>query len=268
MKQMAIIDDKFVLKLENLRTKLRNILLDKKIYKEEDEMLENLIEAVKELNPGNCLNDFLNGDLTSYVNNEVTSIRASCFMNMPRLEKVRLDNALNILQQSFNGCTRLKHLYLPKVQKIDSGTSGFINNTQIENLILPELINFGDWYTFYLATLRRLIAPKCTTIQPHAPFMQDTIRLLDCRLCFETSQANLEIYICRSTSTIPKLSNANYIRNIKEIYVTETIIEQFKTATNWSVYVDKIKPIEGSKYEPLNWYEEEDWYKEEMAVWE
>lgn len=51
MKQMAIIDDKFVLKLENLRTKLRNILLDKKIYKEEDEMLENLIEAVKELNP-------------------------------------------------------------------------------------------------------------------------------------------------------------------------------------------------------------------------
>lgn len=27
---MAIIDDKFVLKLENLRTKLRNILLDKK----------------------------------------------------------------------------------------------------------------------------------------------------------------------------------------------------------------------------------------------
>lgn len=52
-------------------------------------MLENLIEAVKELNPGNCLNDFLNGDLTSYVNNEVTSIRVSCFMNMPRLEKVR-----------------------------------------------------------------------------------------------------------------------------------------------------------------------------------
>lgn len=265
---MAIIDDKFVLKLENLRMKLRNILLDKKIYKEEDEMLENLIEVVKELNPGNCLNDFLNGDLTSYVNNEVTSIRASCFMNMPRLEKVRLDNALNILQQSFNGCTRLKHLYLPKVQTINSSASGFISNTQIENLILPELISFSDWYTFYLATLRRLIAPKCTTVQPHTPFIQDTIRLLDCRLCFEISQANLEIYICRSTSTIPKLSNANFIRNIKEIYVTETIIEQFKTATNWSVYADKIKPIEGSKYEPLNWYEEEEWYKEEMKVWE
>lgn len=268
MKQMAIIDDKFVLKLENLRTKLRNILLDKKIYKEEDEMLENLIEAVKELNPGNCLNDFLNGDLTSYVNNEVTSIRAFCFMNMPRLEKVRIDNALNILQQSFNGCTRLKHLYLPKVQKIDSGTSGFINNTQIENLILPELINFGDWYTFYLATLRRLIAPKCTTIQRSSPFISDTLRLLDCRLNVTMSQANLEIYICRSTSTIPNLANADFIRNIKEIYVTETIIEQFKTATNWSVYADKIKPIEGSKYENLEWYKNEQWYAEEMSVWE
>lgn len=82
------------------------------------------------------------------------------------------------------------------------------------------------------------------------------------------SQANLEIYICRSTSTIPNLANADFIRNIKEIYVTETIIEQFKTATNWSVYADKIKPIEGSKYENLEWYKNEQWYAEEMSVWE
>lgn len=265
---MAVVNDLYILQLDRIRENLRNILMDKGFIKNKDATLEELVEAVKALNPENCVNEFLNGDLTSYVNNEVTSIRMGSFVGMPRLEKIRLDNVLNILQQSFNGCTRLKHLYLPKVQKIDSGTSGFIKNTQIENLILPELINFGDWYTFYLATLRRLIAPKCTTIQRSQPFILDTLRLLDCRLNITISQANLEIYICRSTSTIPNLANADFIRNIKEIYVTETIIEQFKTATNWSVYADKIKPIEGSKYEDLDWYKNEEWYAEEMSVWE
>ena len=265
---MAVVNDLFILQLDRLREKLRNILMDKGIIKDKNATLEELVEAVKALNPENCVKDFLNGDLISYVNNEITSIRVGCFTGMPRLEKVRLDNALNILQQSFNDCTRLKHLHLPKVQKITSSNSGFISRTQIENLILPELVSFSDWYTFYTPDLRRLIAPKCTTIQPHKPFIDDTIRLLDCRLCFEFSQANLEIYVCRSTSTIPKLSNAGLIRNVKEIYVTEKIIESFKTATNWSVYADKIKPIEGSKYEDLDWYKNEDWYAEEMSVWE
>ena len=69
-------------------------------------------------------------------------------------------------------------------------------------------------------------------------------------------------------SSIPPCSNIAHFSNIEEIYISQDYVESMKKATNWSTYADKIKPLEGSKYESLNWYENEDWYKEEMAVWQ
>ena len=66
---------------------------------------------------------------------------------------------------------------------------------------------------------------------------------------------------------MPKVTTLNSLNTI-EIYVPQAIIETYKQATNWTTYADCFKALEGSKYEDVEWYKNEEWYAEEMSVWE
>lgn len=269
---MAVVSDLYILQLDRIREKLRNTLMDKGIIKDTDATLEELVEAVKFLNSENCLDNFLENNIKIFSNRNIRTLKARAFEAMTSLEKVRLDNCVVANAGCFNDCSNLKHLYLPKLQQIFSSTLGFIYGTNVENLILPELYSIiGGWYTFQSNKLKRIIIPKNSTLGKQS-YIANTLELLECAYtAFDgaiNTQGKMHLIILRNVQNIPTLATTSFFPNIEEIYITESLVDQLKLATNWSVYADKIKPIEGSKYEDLEWYKKEEWYAEEMSVWE
>ena len=71
--------------------------------------------------------------------------------------------------------------------------------------------------------------------------------------CFVDCTA-LEALILPSKTLLPFERNNTFVRSgvangTGYIYVPSVLLEEYKTATNWSVYADQFRAIEGSEYE-------------------
>lgn len=269
---MAVVNDLYILQLDRIREKLRNILMDKGILKDKEATLEELVEAVKITNEKNSLSNLLSNELESITDDEILRLRPYSLYGLTTLTKAHFENLTYIAPSAFYNCTNLKNIYAPNVTEIDAGMPYHtFTNTQIENLIFPKakLAGTNGYYAFHSTKLKRLIIPK-TTVLKQTPFANtNTLEVLDTSItAWNDKQTNLKTLIFRNTSKMPSLSSIDNLQNIEEIYCLNQFVEELKKATNWSVYADKIKPIEGSKYEDLDWYKNEQWYAEEMSVWE
>lgn len=266
---MAVVDDNYILKLEQLRIKLIGILRSKEMIVDENETLDNLIPMVDKISNLKGLYDRLSGSLTELNDNNINLLSSYSLASNPTLKKVKLNNVINIKSNCFSQCTGLTNIYLPQVLTISSYC--FSGCSSLVNIILPNVTTLGQTYVFSdCSKLKRIIIPKSLSSGGGGNFFNGCSNLI----LYETSGSigcntqNLEVLILRKQDQLQALSSVTFIANIKEIYVHQELLETYKTATNWSTYADKIKPLEGSKYESLTWYEDEDWYKEEMSVWQ
>lgn len=265
---MAIVDDNLILKLENFRTKVIQVLKEKGITIDEDAKLDDaLVEAIDSISTSQGLDDYITDDIVDYINQKLMQLGQYKFYYMPTIHNVKCDAVINIGKYTLYGCSSLKHLYFPNVVSIEEHV---FHTLGCENLILPNLKTMGLACFVNTTTLKRLIIPKCISLSDHACSITG-IYLLDAGntslIPSSSSMPNLTILVLRR-NLLTTLENRSCIQSIEEIYVPQDLIESYKVATNWTTYADKFKPLEGSKYEPLNWYEEEEWYKEEMKVWE
>lgn len=261
-------DYAYLMELENFRTKVIQVLKEKGITIDDNAKLDDtLVKAIDSISTLQGLDDYIRGDIVDYINQKLMQLGQYKFYNMPTIHNVRCDAVINIGNYSLYSCSSLKHLYFPNVVSIGEHVFHTIG---CENLILPNLRTMGFACFVNTATLKRLIIPKCVSLTDHSCSITG-ICLLDAGntslICSSSSMPNLTILVLRN-NVLTTLENRSCIQSIEEIYVPQDLIESYKVATNWSVYADKFKPLEGSKYEPLNWYEEEAWYKEEMKVWE
>jgi hypothetical protein len=262
-------DYAYLMELENFRTKIIQVLKEKGITIDDNAKLDDtLIKAIDSISTLQGLNEYVSGDIEEYVNNEIRYVPAYTLTSRANLRKVRMDNLITIGGSScFYSNSSLKYF---KADNLTSLHNSFLNNSIVENLVLPNLITGGYLAISDIPCLRRLVVPKLQTGLNNTNL--NSVELCDIGSNDRITDAYLKsvkIFITRKEGTILALPSATkHITNPKEIYVPQDLIEQYKVATNWATYADKFKPLEGSKYEPLNWYEEEAWYKEEMKVWE
>ena len=66
-----------------------------------------------------------------------------------------------------------------------------------------------------------------------------------------TKIGNSAFYGCKALTSItceattpPTLNSSNNLSNVTAVYVPAGSVEAYKTATNWSYYADKIRPIQ------------------------
>ena len=265
---MAIVDDKYIIELERLRSELVDILKNKGVVVNNNNTLNELIPMRNKLIETDGINKYLSGSINEFINDNITTLRTYSFYADATLEKVKCDNLEN-LTSSFINCTSLKHIWFPKLTTILLIQT--FQNSILENAILPSLNRAGGDYFLLcnIKTLKRVITPLLErSISGSCFSTNNCIEIVDGK--YNAISANrlpqCKIFISRRTK-IPTLSDVSFIPNIEEIYIAESLVEQLKSATNWSVYADKIKPLEGSKYENLEWYKNEQWYAEEMSVW-
>lgn len=261
-------DYDYLMGIENFRTKVVQVLKEKGITIDDNAKLDDaLVKAIDSISTLQGLDDYITNDIVDYINQKLTQLGQYKFYYMPSIHNVRCDAVINIGKYTLYGCSSLKHLYFPNVVSIEEHV---FHTLGCENLILPNLKTMGTACFVNTTTLKRLIIPKCVSLTPNT-CSSTGIYLLDAGntslIPSSSSMPNLTILVLRN-NVLTTLENRSCIRSIEEIYVPQDLIESYKVATNWATYADKFKPLEDSKYEPLNWYEEEAWYKEEMKVWE
>lgn len=262
------ISDETVLNMERTRAKLVDILRDKGVYVEDGTSINDLVNKVNELDGKNITSDMFLGTFESIRNDEIKTLKPYCFYNNKNLTKVYLPNVKSLYTHSFDSCSSLKNIYLPNLEVI-SYIQNFNGCSAVKTLILPKLKTWQSDYALYgMGNLIRLIIPNSPVAFLGSALTTSSLELMESR-CFPRAKALvLKTLILRNTESIPVLENETYISNIEEIYITSSLVDSLKSSTNCCIYADKIHPLEGTKYESLTWYEDEDWYKEEMTVWQ
>ena len=137
----------------------------------------------------------------------VTSIRNDAFYKYSSLTEVSFPNATSIGEYAFSECSKLTSVSFPNATSI--GQYAFYECSGLTSVSLPNATSIGQ-YAFRNCY-------KLTTL--YVGTESDTV----CTLSF---------------GAIP----SNY--NVTDIYVPESLVDSYKSATNWSSYADKIKAYE------------------------
>lgn len=168
--------------------------------------------------------------ITSYSSDTLTSVGAFAFHSCTKLTSVNLPKATSLSNSAFNNCTALTSINIPLVTSIT--TQSFYGCSALETLNLPSVKTTGTQGIRNCKKLTRVDFGAVTNI---GALTLDSCSLLD-TLIVRTSS------VCTLGNT-SALSGTKIASGTGYIYVLDTLIDQYKQATNWSSFASQIKPI-------------------------
>lgn len=186
------------------------------------------------------------GEVTNVVvPSSITTVNRAIFSNNALEGVVFHEGVTAIGEYAFNNCIGLRSITLPNnIQTI--GTYAF-NNTRITSVDIPAS----------LSVIVNRVFRQCTSLSS-VTFYEGLTRIEDAAF-YGCPITNLDlpstvthigntafhiargIIICRPV-TPPTLGSGNF-PGASVIYVPDESVEAYKTASNWSTYADKIKPL-------------------------
>lgn len=125
------------------------------------------------------------------------------------------------------------------------------NLTKVE---LPNAISIADYAFTYCTALREIALPAAANISAFAFQHCTALTVVDLGAANSLQSnvftgTNINKLILRRTDTITTnnstavFNNTPMSRGEGHIYVPDNLVEQYKTAANWSTYASQIKPI-------------------------
>jgi hypothetical protein len=189
---------------------------------------------------------YLEGELSKIYNDRVTKIADFAFYSYTNLKSVNFPNVVTVEAGAFERCSNLKSIILPKATgPFGSTSNGAFAYSGIEYISLPsvtELKNRVFYTTSYLHTIH---LPNLNSITGDAFYKCYALK----KLIIEQTES-----VCVLKGTKPfegcyhLLGEVNATYNpegLKDgyIYVPDNLLEDYKTATNWSVFADRFKPL-------------------------
>jgi len=166
---------------------------------------------------------------TNYSNERVKSIGYRLFYMYTELTAVNIPNAETIGSYAFYGCTGLTEVSFPKVVTVD--TNGFNACTKLKVAKLPLLEKVVEIFRND-TSLEVVYLPKATSFAGGV-FADDTN--LKALILDSDVVANLQ-----STSVLVRSGIAN---GTGYVYVRDSLVDSYKTATNWTTYATQIKGL-------------------------
>ena len=158
------------------------------------------------------------------------TIGSYAMYNCISLSDINLPSAVTISDNAMHSCISLSRINLPNVTSI--GRSVFLNCVSLISLNLTSAVIIDAGSLTSCISLQSLELPMATSIGSNA--MQNCISLTTLKL---------------GASEVATLSNANTLSNTPiakgtgYIYVPDSLVDSYKTATNWSAYADQIRPM-------------------------
>ena len=157
-----------------------------------------------------------------------TSIGTGAFGGCSSLTKVSFPNATSIGEGAFYGCSSLTSVSIPVATSIGTGT--FQSCTSLTSVSFPVATSIGTGAFLSCSGLTEVSFPVATSIGDNA---------------FLLCSSLTTIYVGTESDTVCSLSSTNAIpSSVTNIYVPASLVDSYKSATNWSSYADKIKAYE------------------------
>lgn len=204
--------------------------------------------------------DLLSGDVTSVSDENATSVRDYCFYSYKKLQEVYLPNVTTIGSSAFRSCEMLSKINIQNVETLDY--SALAGCYRITELYLPKAITIDQSACNGISGLKKVTLGNVRKIGRNA---------FDGNINCEEIDISLNENVGGDTSD--GIYNNAFYRNEKlskltirgaalielegpsafagtaiaygrgKIYVDPSMVETYKTATNWSNYASAIEAI-------------------------
>lgn len=198
--------------------------------------------------------DLISDNVTSVSDENVTSVRNSCFSGCNKLQEVYLPNVTSIGESAFSGCDMLSKINIQNVETLDD--SALSNCYGITELYLPKAITIGQSACDNMSGLKKVTLGNIKTIEAYAFMGNINCEEIDISLnenidvigAYAFFNNKLSKLIIRGTALIP-LASSNALVGAPisdgkgKIYVDASMVDIYKTATNWSTFADAIEAI-------------------------
>ena len=174
----------------------------------------------KELTEGVCITD---------LNNSASFVKDYVLVNNNCLTTVNLPMCERVGSSAFYNCRSLQTVSLPACTTV--ADYAFYDCRSLQTVSLPACTIVGYQTFNYCTSLSAVNLPVCSHIYNYA-----------FRYCSSLSVA----YIGTSIDTVCVLKDYNAFKScsaLTSIYVPTSLVESYKTATNWTYYSDKIVGI-------------------------
>ena len=211
---------------------------------------------------------------------KATSMGWEVFGDCSSLTEVSIPNVTDINSNAFQSCSSLTNVSFPKATSISSYAFKSCSSlTEITEVSFPEVTSIGDYAFQYCSGLTSVSFPKATSIGNKA--FQSCRSLTEVTevsfpvatsigerafafcsgltsvsfpvatsiddYAFNSCSGLTTIYVGTESDTVCTLSHTNAFNNctnLTNIYVPYSLVDIYKSATNWSSFASKIKAIE------------------------
>lgn len=178
------------------------------------------------------VNDIIERTVTAYTNPKIKTVGYAAFQNCKVLASVNLPNATYIDGAGFMNCELLKFVNIPNVTNING--AAFQNCNALTSINLPAVTTMSS-AVFYNCT--SLITVDFSAITNFTGGVFANCKALKTVIIRNNTMCTL--------GTTSAFSNCTLINGTGGyIYVPSSLIDTYKTATNWVTYASKFRALE------------------------
>ena len=223
--------------------------------------MADFINTIDTLGDDIVADSIIDGSITEFRDDVVTSVGNYAFYKCDKLEVVELPNVVSLGQIVFYSCAALKVVSLPKLASIAYNTTNngaFKGCKSLETISLPGIVKLDDAATFYgCSALKDVDLPNfetggrehqyvgCTSLRIlRLPKFRGTIGQLWFQNCSALIALVLGSEAICSLGTTNAFTNSPIASGTGYIYVPRALVDTYKAATNWSTYASQFRVLE------------------------
>ena len=176
----------------------------------------------------NCIN------LTTISFPKCTFINFQAFQYCSSLTTASFPECITISNYAFSTCSSLTTASFPKCTTI--GSSAFYKCINLTTISFPKCTSIGQQAFQSCTSLTTVSFPECTTIGPYA---FSNCQKLESTYFMGSSIPSVGQLIFTNTP----IANSTYLGYYGSIYVPASLLADYKTATNWATYSNRMVGI-------------------------
>ena len=173
--------------------------------------------------------DVIEGKYQYNISNSASFVYSSAF-EYKSVQTVDLPNCLYVGDRAFLYCTNLTTVNLPSCTTLHS--YAFRSCWNLSYISLPNATRLSEYCLANCSALQTISLPKCSYLNRYA-FLS----------CYNLNT----IYMGIELSTVASMVSSKALLDcsaLQSIYVPASLVDTYKSATNWSYFSNQIFPIE------------------------
>lgn len=158
------------------------------------------------------------------------TIDKSKYVSRLDISEASIPNATNIDANAMQYCIALKSVDAPNATSL--GTHCFSSGISLKYVNLPSVTDISTYSFFNCETIKNISLPSVTNVGGSA-----------FKFCISLTSLILGANEVVTLGSSLALQGTPIQNGNGYIYVPDNLVEDYKSATNWSVYADQIRPM-------------------------